>query len=253
MEFIRHVIAAIGYIDYLKHTYDNDGRERLENIEELVNAAREYDISNPDGSLLGFLEEVSLISNIDKWDEETEAVTLMTLHAAKGLEFPIVFITGLEEGLLPHSQSKDSDDEIEEERRLCYVGITRAQKELFLTHTRHRTKFGQRTPCIPSRFLSEIPEDSIEAIDKTDCYSYMDEFQTEYTKDNLNQELQPHTNTNGNNNLNPGDIVEHAHFGRGKIININPSSDTVFVDFGGCIKKLALEYAGLEKLESYCR
>jgi len=273
MEFMRHVIDAIGYIDYLKHTYDNDGRERLENIEELVNAAREYDISNPDGSLLGFLEEVSLISNIDKWDEETEAVTLMTLHAAKGLEFPVVFITGLEEGLLPHSQSKDSDDEIEEERRLCYVGITRAQKELFITHTRHRTKFGQRTPCIPSRFLSEIPEDSIEAIDKTDCYSYMDEFQPEYAKDNtefpssdydsnlsntkekdLNQELQPHTNTNGSNNLNPGDIVEHAHFGRGKIININPSSDTVFVDFGRTgIKKLVLEYANLEKIESYCR
>jgi DNA helicase-2/ATP-dependent DNA helicase PcrA len=272
MEFIRHVIDSIGYIDYLKNTYDNDGRERLENIEELVNAASEYDISNPDGSLLGFLEEVSLISNIDKWDGETEAVTLMTLHAAKGLEFPVVFITGLEEGLLPHSQSKDSDDEIEEERRLCYVGITRAQKELFITHTRHRTKFGQRTPCIPSRFLSEIPEDSIETIDKTDCYSYMDEFQPEYAKDNtefpssnydsnlsntkakdLNQELQPHTNTNGDNNLNPGDIVEHAHFGRGKIININPSSDTVFVDFGGCIKKLVLEYAKLEKLESYCR
>ena len=253
MEFVKQVIKKIGYIDYLVLSYESDSEERLENIKELVNHASGYDTSNPDGSLQGFLEEVSLIADIDKWDDAADTVTLMTLHAAKGLEFPVVFITGLEEGLLPHSQSKDSDDEIEEERRLCYVGITRAQKELFLTHTRHRTKLGQRTPCIPSRFLSEIPEDSIEAIDKTDCYSYMDEFQPEYTKDNLNQELQPHTNTNGNNNLNPGDIVEHAHFGRGKIININPSSDTVFVDFGGCIKKLALEYAGLEKLESYCR
>jgi DNA helicase II / ATP-dependent DNA helicase PcrA len=270
MEFMRHVIDGIGYIDYLKNTYDNDGRERLENIEELVNAAREYDISTPDGSLLGFLEEVSLISNIDKWDEDTDAVTLMTLHAAKGLEFPVVFITGLEEGLLPHSQSKDSDDEIEEERRLCYVGITRAQKELFMTHTRHRTRFGQRTPCIPSRFLAEIPEDSIEAIDKTDCHSYIEELQIEYKKDtteflssgydpnhintkekdNLNQELQPLANTN---NLNHGDIVEHAHFGRGKIIKINPSSDIVFVDFGRAgIKKLVLEYAKLEKIEG-CR
>ncbi|KKL81468.1 hypothetical protein LCGC14_1994470, partial [marine sediment metagenome] len=267
MEFVRHVIDAIGYIDYLKNTYDNDGRERLENIEELVNAAREYDISNPDGSLLGFLEEVSLISNIDKWDENTEAVTLMTLHAAKGLEFPVVFITGLEEGLLPHSQSKDSDDEIEEERRLCYVGITRAQKELFLTHTRYRTKFGQRTPCIPSRFLGEIPEDSIEAIDKTDCHSYIDELQTEYTKDikeflspgyglnhsntkekdSLNQELQPYANTN--NSFNPGDIVEHAHFGRGKVVKTISSSDIAFVDFSGVgMKKLVLEYAKLEKI-----
>lgn len=282
MEFMRHVIDVIGYIDYLKNTYDNDdGRERLENIAELINAAREYDISNPDGSLLGFLEGVSLISDIDKWDENTDAVTLMTLHAAKGLEFPVVFITGLEEGLLPHSQSKDSEDEIEEERRLCYVGITRAQKELFLTHTRYRTKFGQRTPCIPSRFLGEIPEDSIEAIDKTDYHSHIDELQSEYKKDttkflsswynhnvisakekdNLNnftlsgtegEELQPVSNTN--NNLSHGDIVEHAHFGRGKIIKINPSSDIVFVDFGRAgIKKLVLEYAKLKKIESYCK
>lgn len=272
MEFVRHVINGIGYTDYLKNTYDNDGRERLENIEELVNAAREYDISNPDGSLQGFLQEVSLISDIDKWDDNAETVTLMTLHAAKGLEFPVVFITGLEEGLLPHSQSKDSDDEIEEERRLCYVGITRAQKELFLTYTRYRTKFGQRTPCIPSRFLGEIPEDSIEAIDKTDCHSYIDELQTEYTKDNtefpssdydsshsntkeednLNQELQPHTNTNGNNNLNPGDIVNHEFFGRGKVVKTIPSSDIAFVDFSGVgMKKLVLEYAKLEKIESY--
>ncbi len=252
MEFMRHVIDGIGYTDYLKNTYDNDGGERLENIEELVNAAREYDISNPNGSLQGFLEEVSLISDIDKWNDNAETVTLMTLHAAKGLEFPIVFITGLEEGLLPHSQSKDSDDEIEEERRLCYVGITRTQKELFLTHTRYRTKFGQRTPCIPSRFLGEIPEDSIEVIDKTDCHSYIDELQADYTKDKHNQEFQPYTNIN--NSLNPGDIVKHAHFGRGKVVKTIPSSDIAFVDFSGVgMKKLVLEYAKLEKIESYCR
>ncbi|MFQ5965626.1 MAG: ATP-dependent helicase [Candidatus Scalinduaceae bacterium] len=272
VDFVKQVIDKIGYVDYLKESYGKKSAERLENIEELVNAALEYDISNPEGSLQGFLEEVSLISDIDKWDDSTEAVTLMTLHAAKGLEFPVVFIAGFEEGLLPHSQSKDSDDEIEEERRLCYVGITRAQKELFMTHTRHRTKFGQRTPCIPSRFLHEIPQESIEAIDKTDCHSDIDEFQTEYKKDvtefldseydsnhsntkekdNLNQELQPHANIN--TTLNSGDIVEHAHFGRGRITKINPSSDIVFVDFGRVgIKKLVLEYAKLEKMESYCR
>jgi DNA helicase-2/ATP-dependent DNA helicase PcrA len=256
MEFVRHVIERTGYIDYLKNTYDdNDGGERLENIEELVNAAREYDISNPDGSLQGFLEEVSLISDIDKWDDNAETVTLMTLHAAKGLEFPVVFITGLEEGLLPHSQSKDSDDEIEEERRLCYVGITRAQKELFLTYTRYRTKFGQRTPCIPSRFLGEIPEDSIEAIDKTEFLSSEYDLSHSNTKekDIVNQELQPYANTNSNN-LNPGDIVEHAHFGRGKVVKTISSSDIAFVDFSGVgMKKLVLEYAKLEKIESYCR
>jgi DNA helicase-2/ATP-dependent DNA helicase PcrA len=255
MEFVRHVIERTGYTDYLKNTYDNDGGERLENIEELVNAAREYDISNPNGSLQGFLEEVSLISDIDKWDDNAETVTLMTLHAAKGLEFPVVFITGLEEGLLPHSQSKDSDDEIEEERRLCYVGITRAQKELFLTHTRYRTKFGQRTPCIPSRFLGEIPEGSIEAIDKTEFLSSAYNLNHSNTKEKniVNQELQPYANTNSNN-LNPGDIVEHAHFGRGKVVKTISSSDIAFVDFSGVgMKKLVLEYAKLEKIESYCR
>ena len=162
MEFVKQVIGKTGYIDYLEQSYEGDSEERLENIDELVNAASEYDNSNPEGSLQGFLEEVALISDIDKWDDQTDTVTLMTLHAAKGLEFPVVFIAGLEEGLLPHSQSKDSDDDIEEERRLCYVGITRAQRDLFLIHTRYRAKFGQRSPCIPSRFLSEIPGDFIE-------------------------------------------------------------------------------------------
>lgn len=269
MEFMKQVIEMIGYRDYLEKSYDSDSIERLENVEELVNAARDYDISNPTGSLQGFLEEISLISDIDKWDESSETVTLMTLHAAKGLEFPVVFIVGLEEGLLPHSQSKDSDDEVEEERRLCYVGITRAQKELFLSHTRYRTKYGQRYPCIPSRFLSEIPEEFTEVIDKTESLSFIDEVQTgnaegdnvfgsskdnEYNSgatknDEIISELQKQT-YGKNNNLIPGDIVKHTHFGHGKVAKINPSSDIAYVDFRSVgMKKLVLEYAKLEKLD----
>ena len=131
MEFVKQVIGKTEYLDYLEQSYESDSEDRLENVEELVNAASEYDNSNPDGSLQGFLEEVALISDIDKWDDQTDTVTLMTLHAAKGLEFQVVFIAGLEEGLLPHSQSKDSDDDIEEERRLCYVGITRHKEICF--------------------------------------------------------------------------------------------------------------------------
>ncbi len=271
MEFVKQVIGKTGYIDYLEQSYESDSEERLENIDELVNAASEYDNSNPDGSLQGFLEEVALISDIDKWDDQTDTVTLMTLHAAKGLEFPVVFIAGLEEGLLPHSQSKDSDDDIEEERRLCYVGITRAQKDLFLIHTRYRAKFGQRTPCIPSRFLSEIPEDFIEEIDKTDYNSYTDKLQTEdaersgedpesgdylYDEENVHDvadEFQ-HEESQDSSNLVPGDIVNHESFGRGRITKIIPSTNTVFVDFSNVgMKKLVLEYANLEKLEDYCR
>jgi DNA helicase-2/ATP-dependent DNA helicase PcrA len=271
MEFVKQVIGKTGYIDYLEQSYESDSEERLENIDELVNAASEYDNSNPEGSLQGFLEEVALISDIDKWDDQADTVTLMTLHAAKGLEFPVVFIAGLEEGLLPHSQSKDSDDDIEEERRLCYVGITRAQRDLFLIHTRYRAKFGQRTPCIPSRFLSEIPEDFIEEIDKTEYNSYADKLQTGYAEksgedlesgdylydeENVHDvadEFQ-HEESQDSSNLVPGDIVSHEFFGRGRITKIIPSTNTVFVDFSNVgMKKLVLEYANLEKLEDYCR
>ena len=273
MEFVKQVIGKIGYTDYLEQSYEGDSEERLENIDELVNAASEYDASNPDGSLQGFLEEVALISDIDKWDDKTDTVTLMTLHAAKGLEFPVVFIAGLEEGLLPHAQSKDSDDEIEEERRLCYVGITRAQRELFLVYTRYRAKYGQRTPCIPSRFLSEIPGDFIEEIDKTNYNSSVDELRTGYTErsgensvsgdyqsyndeknsPNVAREFQ-HEKSQDSSNLVQGDIVNHDSFGRGRITKIIPSTNTAFVDFSNVgMKKLVLEYANLEKIEDYCR
>jgi len=273
MEFVKQVISKTGYIDYIEQSYEGDSEDRLENIDELINAASEYDNSNPDGSLQGFLEEVALISDIDKWDDSTDTVTLMTLHAAKGLEFPVVFIAGIEEGLLPHSQSKDSDDDIEEERRLCYVGITRAQRDLFLIHTRYRAKFGQRSLCIPSRFLSEIPEDFIEEIDKTNYSSCADELQTGYTEKsgedlesddyqdyndeesgpNATREFQ-HEESQDSSNLAPGDIVNHEFFGRGRITKIIPSTNTAFVDFSNVgMKKLVLEYANLEKLEDYCR
>ncbi|KHE93738.1 MAG: UvrD-helicase domain-containing protein [Candidatus Scalindua rubra] len=265
MGFVKQVIEKIGYADYLVLSYEADSEERLENIEELVNAASEYDTKSPDGSLQGFLEEVSLIADIDKWDDAADTVTLMTLHAAKGLEFPVVFIAGLEEGLLPHSQSKDSDDDVEEERRLCYVGITRAQRDLFLVHTRYRAKYGQRSACIPSRFLSEIPVDFVEEIDKTIYNSYVDKLHTEFTAgyresaeevDYQYDELpvfqldEPQESVE----LVSGDIVKHAIFGRGRVVKIAPSSDTVYVDFNNVgMKKLALEYANLEKVEGSCR
>ncbi len=272
MEFVKQVIEKAGYVDFLVQSYEGDSEERLENLEELVNAASEYDASSPDGSLQGFLEEVSLISDIDKWDDAADTVTLMTLHAAKGLEFPVVFIAGLEEGLLPHSQSKDSDNDIEEERRLCYVGITRAQRDLFLVHSRYRAKFGQRSACIPSRFLSEIPADSVEEIDKTVYNSYAGKLRTEsaagyresageddyqYDAVDSNYDELPefrHGETQESSELVSGDIVNHEIFGRGRIVKIAPSSDTVHVDFNNVgMKKLALEYANLEKIEGYCR
>ena len=215
---------------------------------------------------------MSLIADIDKWDDAADTVTLMTLHAAKGLEFPVVFMAGLEEGLLPHSQSKDSDDDVEEERRLCYVGITRAQKDLFLVHTRYRSKFGQRSACVPSRFLSEIPVDFVEEIDKTIYNSYADKLRTEPVtgyRDSADEDDYQY-DAGGDDydelpvfqidepqesiELVAGDIVKHEIFGRGRVVKIAPSSDTVHVDFNRVgVKKLALEYANLEKVEGSCR
>jgi DNA helicase-2/ATP-dependent DNA helicase PcrA len=170
-EVLRKLLTLTGYHDYLasegkgrgKETraQQGDGAERLANVDELVSAAREFDRDHPGGSVLDFLEEISLASAVDRWKDETGVVTLMTLHAAKGLEFPVVFIVGLEQGLLPHARSIESRSELEEERRLLFVGITRAQHELYLSHCKVREFRGQRLATIASPFLRELPDDAL--------------------------------------------------------------------------------------------
>jgi DNA helicase-2/ATP-dependent DNA helicase PcrA len=160
-EVLRKLLALSGYHDYLADEGKGAGEERLANIDELVSAAREFDREHHGASVLDFMEEISLASAVDRWQDEAGAVTLMTLHAAKGLEFPVVFIVGLEQGLLPHSRANESDAEMEEERRLLFVGITRAERELYLSHCRVREFRGQRLATIPSTFLRELPDDAL--------------------------------------------------------------------------------------------
>jgi len=162
-EVIRKLITLTGYRVSL--AADPGNEDRLANIDELVSAAREFDQG---GSVVDFLEEISLSSSVDRWNDDAGAVTLMTLHAAKGLEFPVAFIVGLEQGLLPHSRANESDDELEEERRLLFVGITRAERELYLSHCRIREFRGQRQATIPSCFLGELPEEAVSIHDQTD-------------------------------------------------------------------------------------
>ena len=159
-EVLRRLLDRTGY---RKHLADDPtgGEDRLANVDELVSAARQFDAQHPGASIVEFLEEISLTSAVDRWKDEAGAVTLMTLHAAKGLEFPAVFIVGLEQGLLPHSRANNSDSELEEERRLLFVGITRAERVLTLSHCRIREFRGQRQATIPSTFLAELPEDPI--------------------------------------------------------------------------------------------
>ncbi len=153
---LQHILEEVDYFAYLDDGTD-EGRSRIENVQELVNVARTYDDVGPDGLAL-FLEEVALVSEADDVPDEAQAPVLMTLHTAKGLEFPVVFITGLEEGLLPHVRSLADPEGLEEERRLFYVGITRAKDRLYLLYTFRRTRFGQDDVNAPSRFLQDIPQ-----------------------------------------------------------------------------------------------
>jgi DNA helicase-2/ATP-dependent DNA helicase PcrA len=156
-DLLDEVLESSGLLSDLRRDETPEGRARLENVSELVNVARQFAETSDDPSLGAFLTQMALVSDLDQAEDASGVVTLMTLHSAKGLEFPVVFMVGLEEGLFPHRRTFDHPHELEEERRLCYVGITRAQERLFLSHARYRMVFGQSQWAEPSRFLQEIP------------------------------------------------------------------------------------------------
>jgi DNA helicase-2/ATP-dependent DNA helicase PcrA len=167
-EVTRKLLSLTGYYEYLVAESKASNEDRVANIDELVSAAREFDRDHPGASVIEFIEEISLASSVDRWKDESGAVTLMTLHAAKGLEFPVVFIVGLEQGLLPHARAIEDGGEMEEERRLLFVGITRAERELYLSHCKVREFRGQRQMTSPSDFLSELPAEALEVRDLSD-------------------------------------------------------------------------------------
>ncbi|OQY99418.1 MAG: hypothetical protein B6D35_09570 [Candidatus Brocadia sp. UTAMX2] len=261
---IKRVIEKTSYFAYLRESGAAESKDRIANVEELVNAAHEYDMCYSEGTLQGFLEEVALVSDADELEETAEAVTLMTLHTAKGLEFPVVFLTGMEEGLLPHVESNDVDDEIEEERRLCYVGITRAMNKLFLTHARRRMQYGQLNMCRPSRFLDEIPDEIVEKIDRTNRqYAYHP--YNNNTGSGVAYEMPLAVHSESVIDSSPcvpakevamafscGEVVRHPLFGLGRILEVSGSNDkaSVKVNFNiGGIKHLMLAYAKLERVK----
>jgi len=231
----------IEYKDYLFN--QENGDERWENILELHAVAREYDSLDPRDALAAFLEKISLVSDVDELDERSNAVTLITLHQAKGLEFPVVFITGIEEGLLPHRKSVDID-EIEEERRLCYVGITRAKERVYLLYAQHRSFFGNSSRTMPSRFLKDIPEELITHRnsweDQEDKFTPITSIYSRLTAKSAEAMR-----------LEIGDRVRHKLFGDGVVISCYTSPDdqeiTVAFTTAG-IKRLLLSLAPIEKL-----
>jgi len=156
-EFLEYVLLRTGYRRMLQESRDVQDESRLQNIDELLNSAREFIEQNPGASLGDYLDSLTLMTDLDRYESQ-KGVTLMTLHAAKGLEFKVVFLAGMEEGILPHSQSRDEDDDVEEERRLCYVGMTRAREQLYCIHSLERRLHGQFREQSPSPFLDEIPQ-----------------------------------------------------------------------------------------------
>ncbi len=162
-EIVGYVLSEAGYNEWLENSGNEEDIERLANVQELLTAAREFDEQNPGESHLEeFLEQVSLVSDTDDWETESDKVSLMTLHAAKGLEFPVVFLTAVEEGMLPHERSRDDSEQLEEERRLLFVGITRAEEELQLSYSAYRFLRGSQRMSVPSSFLMELPRDEME-------------------------------------------------------------------------------------------
>jgi DNA helicase II / ATP-dependent DNA helicase PcrA len=251
-ELVEAVLDRTGYQAALEASEDLQDVTRVENLQEMVSVAREFDGSTPDGTLADFLERVALVADADEipdGEEHGGMVTLMTLHTAKGLEFPVVFLTGMEEEVFPHQRSLTNPRELEEERRLAYVGITRAEQRLYLTRAASRNWWGRPAFHSPSRFLSEIPASLIEW--KRDAAAVA----AASTSASARLASRPGVNAVGNRAvpaLTPGDRVNHDKFGLGTVVSADGYGDSAEakIDFGGDygVKHLVLRYAPLEKL-----
>lgn len=239
-ETVEQVLADTGYLEALHAERTIEAEGRLENLQELVGVAAEYDQRAPEGSLREFLQEISLYTDVDKLDDKSESITLMTLHNAKGLEFPVVFIIGAEEGVFPHSRSLD-EQKLEEERRLCYVGMTRARRRLFFTYAATRNLYGSRNYNMASRFLSELPEELVERLSPGRVTAARRTLADEAISSGARQETAATF-------FHVGDNVVHAAFGEGVVIEVEPGG-AVAVRFAtdGSERKLMVEYAPLKK------
>lgn len=243
-DLILKVVEESGYLEELENEGTVEAEARIENIREFISVAREFSTSEEEQTLENFLNHVALVSDVDQTELGSEKVTLMTLHAAKGLEFPIVFLAGMEEGIFPHSRTLMDENEIEEERRLAYVGITRAMKELYLTAARQRMIFGNILSYPLSRFLAEIPVKLLESVKivKTE---------TELFSNSRSRRVMTPIAPSGSTDWKLGDRVEHKKWGQGTVVSTKGSGESleISVAFSGQgVKKLMAAYAPLTKI-----
>lgn len=222
LDILEAILDRTGYLAQLEESTDPQDQARAENIGELLSVAKDFQDTNPTGTVEDFLEQVALVNDVDSFEQEESKVTLMTLHAAKGLEFPIVFLGGLEEGLFPHSRTLMNPEEIEEERRLAYVGITRAEKELYISNATTRTVFGRTSSYLPSRFIDEIPAELVDGLRakrripddiKPTVPRHMSVASRPVTKPIIRNEVIA--------DWKAGDTAIHSKWGNGKVVNVS--------------------------------
>ena len=222
LDILEAILDRTGYLAQLEESTDPQDQARAENIGELLSVAKDFQDTNPTGTVEDFLEQVALVNDVDSFEQEESKVTLMTLHAAKGLEFPIVFLGGLEEGLFPHSRTLMNPEEIEEERRLAYVGITRAEKELYISNATTRTVFGRTSSYLPSRFIDEIPAELVDSLRakrripddiKPTVPRHMSVASRPVTKPSIRNEVIADWKV--------GDTAIHSKWGNGKVVNVS--------------------------------
>ena len=221
LDILESILDRTGYLAQLEESTDPQDQARAENIGELLSVAKDFQDTNPSGTVEDFLEQVALVNDVDSFEQEESKVTLMTLHAAKGLEFPIVFLCGLEEGLFPHSRTLMNPEEIEEERRLAYVGITRAEKELYISNATTRTVFGRTCSYLPSRFIDEIPE---ELVDGLRAKRKVPDDIKRHVPQHMSVTSRPVTKPIVRNEViadwKVGDTAIHSKWGNGKVTNV---------------------------------
>lgn len=244
---LRYVLQNSGYMDELRADRSEESNSRLDNLQELVNVAALHDATSDEPGLFGFLQEIALLSDADELKESADAVTLMTAHTAKGLEFPVVFMVGMEEGIFPHARSMNSDKQIEEERRLCYVGMTRAMEELHLLHSTRRSTFGQANFNAPSRFLNAIPQEFVTAL-RESVAPTMSDRRSSYATAVVS--TKPLRGPDWKAPFEVGQQVRHSKFGIGVVVACVPTREDceVTVAFPGVtgVKKLMNKFAHLE-------
>lgn len=257
-DFIEEVMNQTGYIEELEKENTVEAEGRIENLKEFISVAMDFEMHNENATLEEFLVDISLLTDLDKTEESPDSVTLMTVHSAKGLEFPIVFMVGMEEGLFPIRRAMESDLELEEERRLCYVAITRAEKLLYITHANVRTLYGNVSVCLPSSFLKEIPMEMIidinnekkknssqRTIDKQKSNNI--EFIDKVKKPNVDRKIDMKEKLD----IDAGDKVKHKVFGIGTVVQVKRTendAEIVIAFENKGIKKLLLSIAPIEKI-----